>query len=66
MSETEGIYGGRFLGAGFKGCCMALINPDYVENIEEKVVEKNLKAFPNLKGKYSFYLCECIAGVALK
>ena len=26
MRETEGIYGGRFSGAGFKGCCMALID----------------------------------------
>ncbi|MBQ8808114.1 MAG: GHMP kinase, partial [Clostridia bacterium] len=27
MLETKGIYGGRFSGAGFKGCCMALVNP---------------------------------------
>lgn len=27
MRETEGIYGGSFSGAGFKGCCMALIDP---------------------------------------
>ena len=25
MADTDGIYGGRFSGAGFKGCCMALI-----------------------------------------
>ena len=27
MTRTDGIYGGRFSGAGFKGCCMALIDP---------------------------------------
>ena len=27
MTTTDGIYGGRFSGAGFKGCCMALIDP---------------------------------------
>ena len=27
MTHTDGIYGGRFSGAGFKGCCMALIDP---------------------------------------
>jgi galactokinase/galacturonokinase len=66
MSETDGVYGGRFSGAGFKGCCMALINPDYAEDIEAKVAEKYLKAFPDLNGKYSFHLCDSTDGVALK
>ena len=26
MTRTDGIHGGRFSGAGFKGCCMALID----------------------------------------
>ena len=34
MSKTEGVYGGRFSGAGFKGCCLALINPDYEQTIK--------------------------------
>ena len=29
MTQTDGIYGGRFSGAGFKGCCMALIDPAF-------------------------------------
>lgn len=63
MRETDGIYGGRFSGAGFKGCCMALIDPDKVEDIEAKVTEEYLKAFPGLEGKYSFYVCESADGV---
>ena len=35
MTRTEGIYGGRFSGAGFKGCCMALIDPVYEEQIKK-------------------------------
>ena len=35
MTQTPGIYGGRFSGAGFKGCCMALIDPKYEESIRE-------------------------------
>jgi galactokinase/galacturonokinase len=65
MKETKGIYGGRFSGAGFKGCCMALIDPDYTEEIEANVTSKYLKAFPMLEGKYSFHLCESADGVAL-
>ena len=58
MTDTSGIYGGRFSGAGFKGCCMALIDPDKAEDIEAKVASEYLKSFPGLEGKYSFYLCE--------
>lgn len=62
MTRCEGIYGGRFSGAGFKGCCMALINPDYEESIIKQVSEEYLKAFPELKGKYSVHICESADG----
>lgn len=65
MAETDGIYGGRFSGAGFKGCCMALIDPDKAESIEARVTAEYLKAFPMLEGKYSFHLCESADGVEL-
>ncbi len=64
MRETSGIYGGRFSGAGFKGCCMALVNPDKVGSIEEEVERKYLTAYPEMKGKYSFHLCESSDGLA--
>jgi len=63
MKQTDGIYGGRFSGAGFKGCCMALIDPSFEESIKEKVEREYLKAFPNLKGKYQFFLCESADGI---
>ena len=65
MTETEGIYGGRFSGAGFKGCCMALIDPEYESSILENVEREYLKAFPHLKGKYSAYICVTADGVKL-
>ena len=65
MRHTEGIYGGRFSGAGFKGCCMALIDPDYAEKIEYEVTNAYLKAFPMLEGKYSVHMCESADGVSL-
>ena len=63
MRRTDGIYGGRFSGAGFKGCCMALIDPAFAESIEQKVSAEYLKAFSALTGKYSFHLCESADGV---
>lgn len=65
MTHTEGIYGGRFSGAGFKGCCMAIINPDYEESILEQVEREYLEAFPELKGKYSAHICTTADGVKL-
>ena len=65
MTETDGIYGGRFSGAGFKGCCMALIDPDKAEEIERTVTDRYLKVYPGLIGKYSFHLCDSADGVKL-
>lgn len=66
MRETAGIYGGRFSGAGFKGCCMALIDPSKTDVIREEVERKYLTAFPEMHGKYSFHLCESADGVGHK
>lgn len=65
MLDTEGIYGGRFSGAGFKGCCMALIDPEHRETIRERVTEKYLKAFPLLEGRFSVHFCRSADGVTL-
>ncbi len=65
MLHTKGIYGGRFSGAGFKGCCMALIDPAFEESIKETVTREYLKAFPHLEGKYSVHICESADGVNL-
>ncbi len=65
MTETDGIYGGRFSGAGFKGCCMALCDPSYRESIIENVSKKYLKEFPHLEGKYSVHVCHSADGVEL-
>lgn len=63
MTHTDGIYGGRFSGAGFKGCCMALIDPSFRESIERKVEEEYLKEFPELRGKYQFVICKSADGI---
>ena len=63
MTQTDGIYGGRFSGAGFKGCFMALIDPAYREHIERQVEEQYLRAFPELRGKYQFVVCHSADGI---
>ena len=63
MCHTEGIYGGRFSGAGFKGCCMALIDPAYESAITRQVTKEYLAAFPQLEGKYSVHICDSADGL---
>ena len=65
MTHTKGIYGGRFSGAGFKGCCMALIDPAYEEAILQAVRAEYLDAFPHLADKYSAHICHTANGVTL-
>ncbi len=65
MTHTDGIYGGRFSGAGFKGCCMALIDPAFEESIVRTVTEQYLKVFPELEGKYTASICVSSDGVEL-
>ncbi len=65
MTKTKGIYGGRFSGAGFKGCCLAIIDPSYEESIIKTVTKEYLNAFPHLEGKYSVHICESAEGVKL-
>jgi len=65
MTQTEGIYGGRFSGAGFKGCCMALIDPTFKDEIFKKVETEYLAEFPDLKGHYSACICHSADGVKI-
>ena len=65
LAATDGVYGARFSGAGFKGCCMALIDPDFENAIKERVEREYLSAFPHLSKKYSAHICESADGVKL-
>lgn len=66
MLETKGIYGGRFSGAGFKGCCMALVDPQYKEEISHRITKEYLKEFPNLEKGFNIHFCNTADGVRLE
>ena len=65
MLETEGIFGGRFSGAGFKGCCMAIIDPEYKDKIEFEITNKYIKEFPNLEKGFNIHFCQTADGVEM-
>ena len=65
MCRTDGIYGGRKTRAGFKGCCMALVDPSFEESIKEKVTREYLAEFPQLAETFSVHFCDTADGVKL-
>lgn len=64
MKETQGVFGGRFSGAGFKGCCMALVDPAYEEQIGRYITKEYLGTFPDYDGKFSVHMCSSADGVS--
>jgi len=62
MRTCRGVYGGRFSGAGFKGCCIALIDPNYREEIAEKVTKEYLKQFPQYEGLFDVFFTHSADG----
>ena len=65
MRETSGIYGGRFSGAGFKGACISLVDPNFKEEISEKVTEKYLQKFPQYKDNFEIHFCKTHQGAGI-
>lgn len=58
MLTTDGIYGGRFSGAGFKGACIALVDPTKKDDIAKEITTKYLEQFPQYKDTFQVYFCK--------
>ncbi|MDZ7618158.1 MAG: galactokinase family protein [Patescibacteria group bacterium] len=54
---TEGVYGARFSGAGFRGCCFALTDAAAVEAAAESVVRRYRQRQPRLAGEAFVLRC---------
>ena len=55
MRTLPGVWGGRFSGAGFKGACVALIDPAYKDEIERQMTERYLAEFPEYEKTFKCY-----------
>ena len=65
MKETDGIYGGRFSGAGFKGACICLFDPAKKETIEQQIKERYIERFPQYKTGFEFHCCKTDNGAKI-
>ena len=55
MRTLPGVYGGRFSGAGFKGACIALINPEFKESIEREMTMRYLEQYPEYEQTFKVF-----------
>jgi galacturonokinase len=58
LRETDGVYGARFSGAGFRGCCLALVDPQRVAEAAASVKERYVARFPNLADHAGTMVCQ--------
>ena len=55
MKTLPGVYGGRFSGAGFKGACVAIVDPKCKEDIERELTKKYLEKFPEYEETFKVF-----------
>lgn len=55
IRPLQGVYGGRFSGAGFKGAVIALVDPKYKDSIEKELTEKYLTEYPEYKETFQVF-----------
>ena len=55
MRSLPGVYGGRFSGAGFKGACIALVDPAHKAEIEKVLTERYLEQFPEYERTFQVF-----------
>jgi galactokinase len=58
LKDCPGVYGARFSGAGYRGCCIGIINPAFKSEIERKIRLEYPVKHPEYKDKYNIYFCK--------
>lgn len=58
LTETDGVYGARFSGAGFRGCCVAIVDlsksRDALQHIQTQYQQKH----PHLAQNTASFICQ--------
>jgi len=65
LRECPGVYGARFSGAGFRGCCIALAEPGSEDEIAGRALGAYLRAHPDMEGQAEVYFCRSADGAGL-
>ena len=66
LADISGVYGTRFCGGGFQGCCLALIDPRKRDSIAEALHAEYSQRHPELIQDYSLHFCNSTDSVTLE
>lgn len=66
LKETTGVYGARFSGAGYRGCCVGLIDPAYKAEIKAQIDATYPVAHPDYQDIYKVYFCQTSDGARIE
>jgi galactokinase len=66
LATIPGVYGTRFCGGGFQGCCLALIDPRKRDAIAEAVHAGYTQRHPELIQDYSLHFCTSADSVSIE
>jgi len=58
LRDVPGVYGVRFSGAGFRGNCIALIEPGARERATAAIHDHYPSAHPDMADRYSIHFCQ--------
>lgn len=58
LKETEGVYGARPSGAGYRGAVIGLVNPEFKEQIKARIDEVYPVKHPEYKDVYEVNFCK--------
>lgn len=65
MLKCDGVYGGRFSGAGFNGSSIALVNPDKKDDVAAFLREQYLAVYPQYENDFSIRFVHTADGVEI-
>ena len=66
MRNTDGVYGARFMGGGFNGACMAIIDPTKQDDIIDNIRNNYSLLHPEYADKAGYFICTSENGVGNK
>jgi galacturonokinase len=65
LKRTPGVYGARFSGAGYRGCCVGIVDPSQKKVIRESIARTYPAVHPQYMDKYSVFFCSTADGAAI-
>ncbi len=63
MLNTDGVYGTRFMGGGFNGACLAIIDPEKEKEVMYTIKTEYSRLHPEYADKVQLFVCTSEDGV---